>query len=168
MDSSGSVLLKGERFHDHKMAWLWFLDVHKFVNVAFDLEEIWVCVLADFTFKLLPVHADQAVCFFLLHFSGKPVLEAVVVNKANRSWTLARHNARIVWSWLVWPAESALTLLRLLSIQGYDLLSLLELLFVQFLLTLSHILALEILYSELNSAQLDNIELSYFVILTSK
>jgi hypothetical protein len=65
------------------VAALWFDDVHQLVDLGIHLEEVGVGLFADFALKLLPIHACQAVSFFLLHFSGQPILQAVVVNEAD-------------------------------------------------------------------------------------
>lgn len=58
-------------------------DVDQLVDVTVNLEKVRVGLLADFAFKLLPIHASQTVSFFLLHLGRQPILQAVVVNKAN-------------------------------------------------------------------------------------
>lgn len=56
------------------MSTLGLSDVHKLVDESLDLEEVGVGLLANLALELLPIHASQAVCFFLLHFSGQPIL----------------------------------------------------------------------------------------------
>ena len=67
------------------MARLGFLDVDEFVNHSVNFEQVRIGLLAYFTFKLLPVHAGQAISFFLLHFSRQPILQTVVVDEPDRT-----------------------------------------------------------------------------------
>lgn len=59
------------------------------------LDELWVRVLADFTFELCEVIGDG--CFVLLHHHLRldPSLEAVDVNDGAASFAAARRNEKV-------------------------------------------------------------------------
>jgi hypothetical protein len=86
------------------------------------------------------------------------------MDKTHTSATFAWHNARILLCGLCGPAKAALAF-RVGTVKLNDTDCFLELLLIQLLGRLPHDLACKILDSELDSAKLDHIELSYFVVL---
>jgi hypothetical protein len=86
------------------------------------------------------------------------------VDKTHTSATFARHNARILLCGLGGPAKAALAF-RVGTVKLNDTDCFLELLLIQLLGRLPHDLASEIFDSELDSTELDHVELSDFVVL---
>jgi hypothetical protein len=67
------------------VAGLGLLDVHQFVDLPLDFEQVGIGVLADFAFERLPVETGEVVRLSFLDFGGEPGLEAVVVDEPDTS-----------------------------------------------------------------------------------
>lgn len=112
MNSTGGIFLQGEWLHDHEVPTvLWLLNLYKFVYSRSNLEQVWVGLLAYFTFECLPVHADQVIRLLLVHLSVQPVFKALEMDETNTACTLTGHYARILWSRIRSPTETATALL---------------------------------------------------------
>ena len=125
-------------------------------------------MLADLALEGLPKHADQVVRLLSLHFCVQPDLEAFEVDEAYTTRTLARHDAWVLLCGVCAPAEPAVALLLTVPLvlnESSDWLCLFQLLHVQLLWSLAHLLALEVLDSEFDSSKLNHIELFNQVVL---
>lgn len=103
MNRPRSVFLKRKGFQNDVVTRLstrsWQLNVHQFVHLAIvNFEEIRIRLLADFTFKSFPVHADQVFGLFLLKLCGKPVAKTLEMDEANAASAFARHDAGVLLS----------------------------------------------------------------------
>lgn len=150
------------------MAGLGLLDVHELVDCVVHLEQVGVGELADLALKGLPVDAAEVVGVSLLHLLGQPVLQAEVVDEADTACAMTGHDARVLLSGVTSPTETASQLLRLVGFESSHRLSFLQLLLVELFCCLPHVLAGEVLHSELYSAKLDHIKLLDFVVLLKK
>lgn len=179
------VFLQRQRFHNKIVTSLRTrdrqLDIYKLVNFWIAcLEQIGISLLAYLALEGLPVHADEILSLLSLQLGGEPVAQAIKVYESYTAFALARHYARILLSRLVAPAEPACQLILwvlflliflrpttcLLILQSDARLSLFELLLIQLFSGLSHVLALEVLDSKFDAAQLDHIELPDLVVLS--
>lgn len=141
-------------------------------------------MLAYLALKLLPIVADHVLCI-LLHLLLRldPIPQTLIVDQADGTSALACQNERVLWHLLSAPAEPAVflflitktkfTLLQYLLSQvsgssHLDCLS--ELLLMSLLLTLLRcpLGDLDLLDLEADSAELDDIELLYLVVLLCK
>lgn len=125
-------------------------------------------MFADLALKGLPKHADQVVRLLTLHLCVKPHLQAFEVDETYTTRTLARHDTWVLFCGVCAPAEPAVALLLTVSLVLYESphwFSLLQLLHVQLLWSLSHLLTLEVLDSEFDSSKLNHIELFNQVVL---
>lgn len=87
------------------------------------------------------------------------------MDEAHGAWAFARDNAWILDGWLWAPAESAWAGFFYGSVQSQHRSGFFKLLLIKFFLGLAHKLTFEILDSEFDSTQFDDIELFDFVIL---
>jgi len=100
-----------------------------------------------------------------LHLGGEPVFEAGVVDQTDTPGTVAGHDARVLLTGLIAPAEPALLDFMGGWIHNSDRLCFFEFLVVEFLGGLLHLLAGEVLDSELDPPKFYDIKLLDFVVL---
>ena len=107
------VLVERHRLQQDVLAALFrLLDVDQFEKRLTFLENVRVALLTDLTFKLLPVVACHVLAvLFNVPLRLKPAFEALIVNQADRSGTLARQDQRVVFSLLRTPTEATLNLI---------------------------------------------------------
>ena len=92
MNVTASVLVKRHRLQQNVLAaLLGLLDVNQFEKRLTLLEDVGVALLADLTFKLLPVVARHVLAVLLnVPLRLEPALEALVVDQADSAGTFAR------------------------------------------------------------------------------
>jgi hypothetical protein len=141
------------------------------------LEQVGVRLLADLALERLPVHAHQILTLLPLQLSGEPIPQTLEMHETYAAFTFARHYAGVLLSRLIAPAEPASQLIFRVSLSPFGVsdsllilksdagFGFLELLLIQLLRRLPHILTLEILHPELHTAQLNHIELLDLVVL---
>jgi hypothetical protein len=112
-------------------------------------------MLADFTFETLPVKRAYVlvlgIWWFFLFLSQHPVLQALEMDEAYGTYTLASNNERIVGVFLGNPADSALDLVLVGIIKilnAFHFLGFFEFLVIQLALTHRNLITLEVFYSK--------------------
>ena len=74
-------------------AWFRLVNVNQFEESLTFSEYVWVALLADFTFKFLPVVGSNIFAiFFYMSLRFQPALQAVVVDVADSTGALAGQN----------------------------------------------------------------------------
>lgn len=99
-----------------------------------------------------------------------PVLKALEVNKTDGTLALASYNQWVCWIFFRTPANSALNIVLAAFAKIFDagdLLSFLEFLIIELLLTHHDLIALEIFDSESNSTKFDSVKFLNLVIVFS-
>ena len=143
------------------------------VDTVFDLESIWIHLLADFTLEFLPVPRSdvKVLCTWrlLLFLSQNPISKTLEMDETYGTLTFASDNERILLVIIVTPTYSTLNLVTrsiLLNIRDtLDFKSLSQLLLIKFGFRHMEFFAAEVLYSESNTTKLDSIKLLNFIVV---
>lgn len=110
---AGSVPLERQGLHHQVVRRLRLLQVNEFVDRLADSEDVWVGVLAELTFKVLPKDAVNVSRLFDVCLHVKPVFEALKVDEAHTPGALARHDTRVFFRAVGTPAVFALPVVYL-------------------------------------------------------
>lgn len=143
------------------------------VNTVFDLECVWIHLLANFTLEFLPVPRSYikvlGTWWLLLFLSQNPVSQTFKMDETDRTLTFASDNQRVQFVIIIAPTYSTLNLVScsiLLNIsESLNFKSLPELLLIQFGFRHMEFLATEVLYSESHTTKLDSIKLLDFIVV---
>lgn len=143
------------------------------VDTVFNLEGIWIHLLADFTLEFLPVPRSDVKVLgtwrLLLFLSQNPISKTFEVDEAYGTLTFASDNKRILLVIIVAPTYSTLNLVSssilCYIINTLDFKSLSQFLLIKFGFRHVEFFATEVLYSESNTTKLDSIKLLNFVIV---
>ena len=109
VDRPAGVFLEGQRLHHYVVLRVcWSFDIDELVDSVGRLEQVRVGVLAELALKITPEQRRDLWGLLALHLEAKPVLEAEIVDEADRARAVARHDARVLFRTLSAPAEPTL------------------------------------------------------------
>lgn len=143
------------------------------VNTVFDLECVWIHLLANFTLEFLPVPRSYikvlGTWWLLLFLSQDPISQTFEMDETDRTLTFAGDNQGVSFVIIVAPTYSTLNLVSmrvLLNVtKALNFKSLSKLLLIKFGFRHMEFFATEVLNSESHSTKLDSIELLDFVVV---
>lgn len=113
VDIARRVLVEWHRFKQDKLRLrTWLLNINKLEKLVLSLEDVWVALLANLTFKLLPVVTGNICSIFLgVSLGLDPAFQALEVDQTDRTSALAGEDEGVAVLRLWVPAEPTLHLL---------------------------------------------------------
>lgn len=112
MNISRCVLVKWHRLQQDIVGTLWWLlNVNELKKNIISFENIGIGLLADLTFKFLPVVTCHIFpVFFYMTLRFYPILKALEMNQTNRTSALASEDQRVILIFFWAPTKSAIYL----------------------------------------------------------